>query len=236
VRLRDEGYEVHLAATLPHAMAALDEQGFHLVLSDLFASEPGDVLTSAQALRERAGATPVGVMTGWRVDAEQVERAGFAFLVAKPFDVEQLVAAVAIGIHRALTPEQERQAEVVRRYFAALTDRDWDALAALCAEDVTYYLPAGVPYAGEVRGRQAFRDYSEQTFRNFPDARFEYVVVSALPNGLAARYSGTWHTATGEEARLSGAVVFRFAGERIARIGVQLPEARFRALLGEQAR
>ncbi len=230
--LEDEGYETRSAATLNDALAALDEQSFDLILTDLFAHAPGDVLSSAQVVRERAAPTPVGVMTGWRTTAEEAEQAEFAFLVAKPFDVEQLLEVVAGSLRTPLTEEQERQAEVVRRYFAALGAHDWDALAGLCAEDVTYILPGTSPYADEIRGREPFRRYSEETFRDFPNARFEHITIHALPNGLIARYSGIWNTGEGQESRMSGVVVFHFTGERIQRIGVRLPDERFAALLG----
>lgn len=52
----------------------------------------------------------------------------------------------------------------------------------------------------------------------------------ATPHGLAARYQGRWHGPDGHEARQSGAVLFEFAGQQIARIGVRLNVERLETL------
>jgi len=235
--LADEGYDITVAPSLDEALALVDAQAFRLILTDLFGHRGRDALGSVAGLRERASPTPVGIMTGWDVSAEEATRAGFAFLIPKPFDLEDLVARLAACLGERLRPDATEPVRVVYRYFAALTAHDWDALARLCAEDVTYVLPGDLPYAGTVTGRAAFRAHAQEVFAQFPDARFEEVSVYALPHGLAARFKSSWRTPQDEGGRASiaGAAVFRFAGDLISRIGVRVNDARLRRLQQPQA-
>ena len=147
----------------------------------------------------------------------------------KPFDLETLLTSIAACLNIPLTPEQARQAHVIQAYFAALSARAWDALLALCTDEVLYSLPDS-PFACTIRGKAAFRTYTEDTFRQFPAARFEEVLVSSRPHGLAARYRSCWATPEGGEECVAGAVAFEFQGARIAQIGIQLGEKQQRVL------
>ncbi len=229
--LAEEGYDIKCAASIQEAFALADRWLFHLVLSDLFHTlDEADPLAAARTFREYVAPTPVLLMTGWRLTTEQVHQAGFAGLLAKPFDIDNLLAQVAANLRAPLTPEQEQQAETVRRYFAALSARDSDGLVALCTEDVVYVLPGTLPLSGVVEGKEAFHRYTEDTFAQFPAAHFDQVAIHALPRGLAARYQGSWQTPEGARAEMPGSVCFRFRGEHIAQIGVHLSEQRLRAL------
>lgn len=103
--LSEEGYEVRTAASLAEALDLLDQLAFALVLTDLFDSGGEDPLRTVEALRVRAQPTPVAVMTGWNMDARAVEEAGYAFLLAKPYDLGFLITRVAQCIR---TPPPER--------------------------------------------------------------------------------------------------------------------------------
>jgi ketosteroid isomerase-like protein len=48
--------------------------------------------------------------------------------------------------------------EVVRRFYAAVADRDFDAAADCFAENAVWILPGRSPIAGEHRGWRAIRD------------------------------------------------------------------------------
>jgi len=229
--LEDAGYDIADAASRADALAQIDTTTFRCILTDAFAGTPAGALESIRPLVERARPTPLGLLTGWRLPQEDIERSGVAFVATKPFDLDQLLASVAAAIAMPLTPEQQRQAAVVRAYFAALTARDWDALVALCTDDVTYVLPGDTPFSGTVTGKAAFRAYTEDTYQHFPAARFWDVTVYATPAGLAARFQGAWRAPDGSEPRMSGAVQFQFTGERIKQIGVRLNNERLRALL-----
>lgn len=229
--LEDAGYDVIDASSLDSALELIDREPVQLILTDLFIGRQKDALAALQTLQRRAAPTPVGLVTAWNVSMGETQRAEFAFVVAKPFDIDQLLTQVAASLRLPLTEEQERQALVVRQYFAALTARDWDALMNLCTDDVTYILPGLVALSGTYVGKQAFRAYTEETFAQFLDTRFEDVQIYASPSGLTSRYRGTWRMPDGSEPVLMGAVHFQFAGDRIKQIGVSLNDKRLEALM-----
>jgi CheY-like chemotaxis protein len=229
--LEDAGYDVVSASSRAEALELIERMTFQLILTDSFADRGSAVLTSLQTFRVRAHPTPVGIITAWNLAPEVVKGTGFAFVEIKPFDIDQLLAHIAASLNTPLTSEQERQAAVVRQYFAALTARDWDAMIALCIPDVTYILPEAMPFSGICVGREAFRTYTVETFSQFPAARFEDIEIFASPTGLASRYRGTWRLADGSEPVMTGAVHFQFAGDHIQQIGVLLNDERLRALL-----
>lgn len=231
--LDDYGYGVVTAASPNDALALVDRRRFAFILSDLFASRDGDRLGAVEQLRERAFPTPVGILTGWKVSETKVLSRGFEWLLSKPFDVDRLVTEIAARLETPLDVKQKRQAEVVQAYFAALSARDWDALAGLCADEVVYVLPAPAPFAAEIHGKEAFRRYTEETYAHFPGAWFEEPRVYALPQGLAARYVGCWPAADGGTHQQAGAVVFQFEGERIKQIGIRLNAEQLRAVTDE---
>jgi ketosteroid isomerase-like protein len=230
VFLTREGYAVALASTPPEALGLLEEQTFHLILTDLFKTIEQDPFHAVELLRDRAHPIPVGLITGWKVEEEEVKQRGFACLMYKPFDLDDLLTKVAACLNSPFSPERTRQAQVVQAYFAALTARDWDALLACCREDVLYYLPGDSSFAGTIRGKAAFRAYTEETFRHFPQARFEEVLVYSRPRGLAARYQSRWPTSEGREERVADTVLFEFVGEQIVQIGIQLGDKQRRVL------
>lgn len=227
----DAGYEVTTASSLAKALAIIDTATLHLIVTDSFANMPHAILPTLQVLLERAHPTPVGILTGWPLALKDAVQAGFAFVAIKPFDLDELLALIAATLQTPLTPEQERQALVVRQYFAALTARDWDALIALCTDDVTYVLPGNTPFSGTIVGKAAFRAYTDETFRMFPDAHFEEAQIYASPTGLAARFESWWRAPDGSTPHLTGSTHFQFAGDRIKQVGVKLNDERLRALL-----
>lgn len=87
------------------------------------------------------------------------------------------------------------------------------------------------PSSRVVHGSAAFQAYTEETFRQFPAARFEQVTVYAAPHGLAARFEGRWTTGNLGEQQQSGSVNFQFAGDLIRQIGVRLNDERLEVLM-----
>jgi ketosteroid isomerase-like protein/CheY-like chemotaxis protein len=229
--LDDEGYQPYVTGCLEDALLCLDEHLFGLVLTDLFSRAPSGALESVAALRERAHPTPVGVLSGWNVTPEEVVAKGFAFLMVKPFDMDDLLASIAKALGAPLEPRDDPRVTTVWRYFAALTARDWDQLAALCSDDITYVLPGSGPFSRTVRGRAAFRIYTEETFRLFLAARFDQIAVYAAPHGLAARFQGKWTMGDLGEQQQSGSVIFQFEGDLIRQIGVRLNDERLGMLM-----
>ena len=140
--LEDAGYAVAVAASRADAFAQIDTAAFQCILTDAFTRTPAGALDSIRPLVERAQPTPVGLLTGWRLPQEDIERVGVAFVArTQPLNLTTCSHRYAAAIATPLTPEQQRQAAVVHAYFAALTARDWDALIALCTDGVTYVLP-----------------------------------------------------------------------------------------------
>jgi allantoicase len=106
-------------------------------------------------------------------------------------------------------------------YFNRLSLRDWDALVELCAESVEYNPPPDTPWTQTIRGREPFRRHTAEVFASFPDAKFELLQVRWLPRGAIARFRSTWSVSALERTQ-EGAVLFAFAGDTIAKIGVEL--------------
>lgn len=109
--LREEGYEAHLTSTLAEALALAEQQTFHLALTDLLSHSHVAPLDSVKPLMQRLSPVPVGIVTGWPLTNELVIEQGFAFLLRKPFDVTDLLAAVAAHLQRMAIPEQAQRTD-----------------------------------------------------------------------------------------------------------------------------
>lgn len=218
--LTASGYRCATAGHLEPALEAADTNAFALVLAEVGRGSAG--VEGARVLKERAHPAPLGLLCKDVRLPPVPQDAGFAFSAVQPFVWEQLVSQVAEVLRRPLQAQDERAVALVERYFEALTNRNWSGLGELCTEDVVYALPAEGPYAQVIRGRDAFARFSEQTFAEFPKAKFHTVLVFALPEGLVARYTATWTSPGGEPVSQSGAVSFRFRGNAISEIGVRL--------------
>ena len=226
--LTEEGFVVRRSNDPLRGAALLNESAFSLVLTDYRFGSSNDSEQLAAALLDAAVDVPVGCVTGWSTVPGDVA-ARYAFCLAKPFDPQQLLARVAP--FAAAQGEDPARGAVIRGYFAALSARQWDAVVALCTEDVRYHLPGADRLSAEVRGRRALRDYVERVFREFPDAHLEATEISWLPRGAVASYIAGWTLPNGTRATLPGAVYFRFEGATIAALGVRMSLTRLRALV-----
>ncbi|HEX8035723.1 MAG TPA: nuclear transport factor 2 family protein [Ktedonobacterales bacterium] len=225
--LREEGYVLRHATSLAQASSLLSEETFGLVLTELLDVRLSDPLQASAALVRQASPTPVGIVTGWNVTDEAARNAGFAFCLFMPFELETLLAHVAGAMRAEMTPEQEQQAEVARSYLTALSEGRLDDALALCTETIRYHLPNNAPPAsGPIHDKASLRAYAVDALSRYPDARFEDVNIYALPGRLAARYTMSWNPTQERERAVSGALVFRFEGERIAEVGVKYDAAR----------
>lgn len=225
--LQEEGYDLRQALSLAQALSMLDAEAFGLVLTELVDVRVDDPLHAASELVRKANPTPVGLVTGWNLADDDASKAGFAFCLHMPFELDALLAYVAGAMRVDLTPKQEHQAEAARSYLAVMSEGRVDDALALCTETVRYHLQSTSSQASsETQDKASLRGYLLDALRRFPGARFENVNVYALPGRLAARYTVRWSAGTNRDASASGAVVFRFEGERIAEIGVKYNEAR----------
>ena len=97
--LSEEGYRVATAATFPEAVEALAHARFDLVLADALlagaATPTGDWWGVMERLKILAGHAPVAIVTAASPGAfaDHAER-GFADVIAKPFDLDELLALV----------------------------------------------------------------------------------------------------------------------------------------------
>jgi CheY-like chemotaxis protein len=100
--LRDAGYRVTVVATEAAALAALAARHYALILMDpLGATSGGDPgrWDALERVRAAGDGTPTLVFTAYPPAAFAEWRArGFAGCVAKPFDVDDLLAAVAAAL------------------------------------------------------------------------------------------------------------------------------------------
>lgn len=228
--LTEEGYQVQGVASLEEALRQVEEQTFALILAHLFVGRSPYALTAAQILRRRVQPVPVGLLLTQPLPAEAVARAGFAFVLPLPFDLEDFLRVVAATLQQPLTPEQERQAAVVTAYFAALQDEDWEALLQVCTEDVTYYPPAGSrgTSARKLVGHAALRQYAERARPSSQRLQITDLHLYARPHGVVAHYLSHDVTPEGTLRRLVTTTTFHFAGERIRPVSDRAPLVRLR--------
>lgn len=232
--LNEEGYELRIVSTLEEALEQLQVSTFALVLADLFAGRSPHSFTAAHILRRRAWPIPVGLLTSIASSRETTQQTDFSFVLPMPFEVDGLLLLIAAVLNQPFTQEQSQQAQTIKPFLKAIETADWQTLARLCTEDITFYPPRQSPPAStrKVQGLKAFHDYVEAVRRNLRGFVFEEVRIYATPKGLAIRYLGAWLGEDDAICRLPAVTLFRFEGERIRQVKAHWsnPE-RYRALL-----
>ena len=231
--LRGEGYSVSLAPSMESALAQMDEQTFHVALTDLFAETARRPFFQARRLLLHAPPTPVGLMTGWQVPLQEVRRQGFAFLIAKPFDLDLLLTEVAACLNQPLTPEQDQQLQLLERFIETLKTRNLETLEQLLTEDITYYPPARALSSGSARvhGLPEILAYIQAIYTRYPTITVDKPLFYPRPKGWAIRYASHWRLPDGSRQNLTGALLVHFQGARIHQIGIQLNDERWQGLL-----
>jgi CheY-like chemotaxis protein/ketosteroid isomerase-like protein len=218
-----EGYATDQAMTLEEALAKVEGSLYDVVLTDAFRRPRQSPLLGAQQLAQRAYPTPVGLLTGWPVNQEEARRAGLAFVLQKPFELDGLLHHLTAQLTAAWSTEQQQQAQLVRRYLQALGQEDWAALRLLCTPDVVYapLTPSLFTSERTIRGIEAYLAHAQEVLRHFPAFQIERVVVFHHPIRVVARYVASWQRAGGREReQIAGSATFLFRGERLQRIGV----------------
>jgi CheY-like chemotaxis protein len=81
------------------AIEMLRHDAFDIVLTDLFGYQPAVGIAAIRPVIETAGPIPVGALTGHRVSREQAQAAGLAFVMSKPFEVDDLLAQIDETLH-----------------------------------------------------------------------------------------------------------------------------------------
>ena len=215
--LHEEGYAVTPATSLPASLVALEEHLFHLVLTDLFLQPPqSHPFKSIQPLLTEAAPIPVGVMTAWRVSEDDTAQANLAFLLRKPFELDDLLRHLDANLHPSVS--SARQHQMVEQFFLALNAHDWQRLARLCISQVRM-VPLHAPALAPARsGLLSLQTTLEQRVRALPGYTIEGVQVFPRPIGVSARYIVRWQGRDGIVHRTAGAMHFRFQHGRIAQI------------------
>lgn len=226
--LAEEGSAVTVAGSLAEALALVQTAPFDLLLTDLFADQRADALASIAELRAVAQPTPVVVMTGWPIPAEEAAEHGLTVLVTKPFDLEDLGSIIASCLHQPLRAEDTPQATAVEQFLAALEQHDVETLLTLCHEDIRFYPPANTPTASsEVIGRAAYRQFVEASLARFAEVHFRDHQLYPAPQGdLALRYTFQWRAQDGTQQQRTAGTRFQFVGARISQIGLPVPTRR----------
>lgn len=218
--LQEEGYAVTPATSLHTSMEALENRLFHLVLTDLFREpEQRHPLQSIQPLIQQAAPIPVGVMTAWRVPEEDMARSNLAFLLHKPFELDDLLGKIDVHLHPTISSHQQTQ--LVDEFFSVLNARDWQRLARLCMRNVKFVpLKASAVEAASAipDGLPALQTLLERRVHALPGYTIEEVRVFPRPIGVSARYIVRWQGRDGIVHRTAGAMHFRFQRGRIAQI------------------
>jgi CheY-like chemotaxis protein len=88
--LEDQGYDLILTRVPADAASLLREVAFDLVITDAFSNTPAAVLAGTTEILAAAGGTPVALFTAHQVELDAALAAGFADLLAKPFELDTL--------------------------------------------------------------------------------------------------------------------------------------------------
>lgn len=221
--LAESGYDASAVVTHAEAVSMLARQDVSLVLADYRPelATQGVLWEELDRVVRAAAPGKVGLIAGWKLDAEEIARRGFAFVLPIPCDIAALLGTVVEHVQaRSIGAAEER---AIHAYFDALTRKDWEALAAVCAEGVVYNVPGNDPrFSQTVVGRDAFKRFAAETFAHFPDAVFTVDAVLGLPTATIARWRARFTGPTGAAIENGGAIWFRFDGELIASIGIRM--------------
>ena len=212
--LEQDGYDVTPAASLSDSLAALEEQWFQFVLTDLFYRPGRPLLHSIHPLVAQAAPIPVGVMTAWLIPEEDLVREDLAFLVPMPFDLDDLRGHLDAEFHPTI--RSIRQTQLVEQFYVDLNARDWRQLTRLCAPNLRVTTPMVVSYASI--GLRNYLAILERRCSLFPGYTMEAVQVFPRQDGAAARYLARWQDSDGKEQRAAGSMRFHFQHGRIVQI------------------
>jgi ActR/RegA family two-component response regulator len=217
-------FRITTSATAQEVATLLRHRAFHAVVVDLplGTTDLEGNLDELRLLQAQAPLASFGVV-GDAPLAERVLASGqIAFALSRPLSRDALIAALnaCVASHAA---SADRVA-AVRIYFSALERSAWDRLAALCAENVVYRLPADdTRIKAEIFGRAAFLAFARETFSRFPEPRYVIHSIREVEGGIRVDYSGTWRVHPQHRSSpLAGSIVFRFDHDQITEIEIRI--------------
>lgn len=221
--LTEEGYTLQVAATFEKALALLEQHSFQCVLTDRFSRLSDNVFDPIQSLRRRGWTIPVGVIASAEISAEEAEENGFAFVLSFPLQAERLFTELAFGLDLQLTHNQERQAQVVKDFFAALNAKNTQKILHLCTRNVSYYPAASHHWLSLLRAimsRGVVEGYAEFIHQPSLALRLEIERIYCRPRGLAVQYSAWWEKPNRRWEVQTDTLLFHFRDDRIHQIGL----------------
>lgn len=201
--LQDGGYGVTSTTSLAGCQSLVEQRLFHFILTDLFYhSGQRSPLQSIQPLIEQATPIPIGVMTAWPVPEDDPAIAHLAFLLHKPFELEDLLGKVDAELHPTI--RSARQNALVEEFFQALNARDWPRLTRLCMPDLRV-APRAAGLSHSV-GLPGYLQHLERRWSLLPDYTVEEARIFPRQEGAAARYLARWQGSDGIEHRAAGSM------------------------------
>jgi hypothetical protein len=97
----------------------VDETPFSLILVDLFDDTSPLALTPTHVLQPGGEPIPIGLLTTQPRSKEEVQAAGYAFVVPMPFDLATFLAQIATALNRSRAEARRRARSGVHSLIAA---------------------------------------------------------------------------------------------------------------------
>jgi putative two-component system response regulator len=123
--LEQAGYLVTCATSLPLAVATLQRESFHLVLTDLYLGQRDLGYQIAEVARKQRPHTPVIVLTGRPTfdGAQEALRSHVADIVVKPVDDQTLLAACRRVLQETELTRRNQELETANRVLSSVLPR-----------------------------------------------------------------------------------------------------------------
>jgi YesN/AraC family two-component response regulator len=216
--LREEGFDVTTAASVPEALKHVSSNVYDVLLSDLHMPGPGDGLTIVSAMRHANPKAVTMLLSAF----PEMDAASHAILLqadqilVKPMDVKALIEAInerlAVGPPPARIVETvatilERTTETtIQEWFRHILEDEKVMAVPLTYEQRTSHLP------------QVFRDLVNR-LRSFKSiGSKELVSTAAAEHGLNRRKQGYSAAMLVEESRILQVSVFHTLQKNLASI------------------
>lgn len=166
----------------------------------------------------------MGLLADWPFETQEAERAGLAFALQKPVELDELLHHIAACLTPPWSLGHQQQAQILTRYLLALSSGDWATVRALCVPDVRYSSRSWSVLMPEraIQGIEAYLAAVQAARRRLPGFQMTRMRIFQQPTGPVARYVASWQGPGSERHRIAGSVTCRFRGDRIAHISVAL--------------
>jgi CheY-like chemotaxis protein len=216
--LKDRGFNVTNASSVPEALKLISSETYDVLLSDLHMPGAGDGLTVVSAMRHANPRAITMLLSAF----PEMDAAAQAILLqadqimVKPMDITALVAAIeqrlASGTPSVRTVETvaeiiERSTEIaIQEWFELVETDDIVMVVALSREQRCFHLP------------QIFRDLVARLLSSKPIGSRELLSPAAAQHGIARRKQGYTAAMLVEESRMLQVTIFDTLQRNLASI------------------